>query len=273
MSGPGVEIDTESLKYVYFENSEIESFTEEFVAQLKGVEFLNVNDVGLKSVDGRSLGLLDELLTFWGGQNKLERLETNAFSGNKKLEMIYLKFNRISFIHHKAFDGLVELFVLDLSSNKLKEIRNIFESLRSLVKLDLSLNRIEKLDKNVFKNLGELRELNLMKNNLKFLDPDVFKPLLSLEFVNISFNKSPLGIISAELFKHNFHLKQIYLINNKIRAIDRKFLDNLKPSLEIISLRTNSCIDDDIIAANGTIAWSERLKLKDCNENFQDAFN
>lgn len=271
MPGCKVEIDTKSLKYVYFENSEIESFTEEFMDQLRGIEFLNVNDVGLESVDGRSLGILEELLVFWGSQNKLKRLEENAFSGNKKLEMIRLKFNRIRYIHPKAFEGLDQLFVLDISSNKLKTFEvQVFDSLINLIKLDLSMNLIEKIDEKVFKNLEMLRELNLMKNNLKHLDPKVYNPLVSLEFINISFNKSPLEIIFGNLFENNFHLKQIYLINNKIKAIDSSFLENLKPKLKLISLRKNSCVDDDVLAKNGTIVHSEKAKLRLCNENFYE---
>jgi Leucine-rich repeat (LRR) protein len=270
MPGLRVEIDTKSLKYVYFENSEIESFTEDFMKELRGVEFFNANDVGLESVDGRSLGILEEMLVFWGGQNKLQRLEESAFSGNKKLKMIYLKFNRIRYIHSKAFDGLDQLYVLDISSNKLKTLDIVFDSLTSLIKLDLSHNLIEKIDKKVFKNLRNLHELNLAKNNLKHLNPKVYDPLVSLEFINISFNISPLEIITGDLFKQNFHLKQIYLIGNKIKAIDRHFLENVKSKLEIVSLRRNACVDDDVLGRNGKIAGSEMVKLRLCFDSYYE---
>lgn len=269
MSQLEVEIDMKSLKYVYFENSDIESFTEEFAKQLKGVEVLNANDVGLKHIDGGIMGELSELIIFWGGQNRLKRLEAFAFANNKKLEVISLKFNRIRFVHPLALAGLKQLYVLDLSSNRLKTFDDIFKSLENLVKLDLSSNLIEIFDKEIFKSLGDLRELNLQKNNLKFLDPAVFEPLTSIQFLNISFNKSPLEIIVGHLFKHNFHLKQVYLIDNKIRAIDRRFLLNYKPSLEIISLRKNICVDDDILMTNDTVTKSEQLKIKECNEVFK----
>lgn len=270
MSRVEVEIDTKSLKYVYFANSEIGSFTAEFVKQLKGVEIFNANEVGLERIDGEVLGLLSEMLAFWGGQNQLKRLEANTFSRNKKLEAIHLKFNQINYIHPTAFDELHDLYVLDLSSNKLKILDNVFVSLHNLVKLDLSHNLLESFDTKIFENQNNLRDLNLQKNNLKQLNSKVFNPLTNLEFINISFNKSPLGIIKGKLFRMNFYLRQIYLIDNKISAIDRTFIFNSKPSLEIISFRMNSCLNDDVLALNGTIASSEKLKLKTCFDNFYE---
>lgn len=264
-----MEIDTESLKYVYFESSLIESLTEEFVEQLEGIEYLNADGVGLKRVDGEVLGRLKELTIFWGGSNRIKMLEAKAFSRNKKLVAIYLKFNQINFIDPRAFDELEQLYVLDLSSNKLRVVSTIFNSISMLVKLDLSSNLIEKIDSRAFVKLKTLRELNLHNNNLKRLDPDLFAPLLSVEHINISFNKSPLMTITADLFKYNFHLKKVFLINNKIESIDPKFIGNLNPELKVISLRYNSCIDDDmLVESNGTLTAFEKQKLEKCFNRF-----
>lgn len=266
-----VEIDTKSLKYVRFENSKIESFTEEFMEQLRGVELLNANGVGLERISERSLGELQELKVFWGGQNDIKRLEANVFSRNGNLEAILLKFNKIWFVHEETFMGLENLVVLDLSSNKLKTLQKFFEPLSSLVKLDLSSNLIEKIDSDAFSGLTSLRDLTLQKNNLKFINPVAFELLPSLEFINISFNKSPLRAIPGELFETNSHLKQIYLIANKIRTIDPKFLEHSKPALEITSLRQNLCVDDDVVGgANESSRAAETEKLNLCFEHFFD---
>lgn len=269
MSRLGVEVDMKSLKYVYFEESKIESFTEEFMEQLKGVEYFNANGVGLERIEARSFAKLSEILMFWGGQNRIERLEAGTFHGNSKLEAIYLKFNQIQFVHPDAFDGLSQLYMLDLSSNRLKSVVNIFDPVGSLVKLDLSMNFIEKLDRNIFMSLENLRGLSLQKNNLKRLDPIVFDPLTSLEHVDISFNKSPLKTIPGNLFKHNLQLRQIFLIGNKIQAVDPIFLENPKARLEEISFRFNACVDDDISnVMNGWIEKTQKHKLQKCFRNF-----
>lgn len=264
MNRRGVEID-KSLKYVYFGSSEIESFTEDFMEQLKEVEFFNANGVGLERIDG-SFRKLKELLVFWGGENRIEELGEKVFEENSNLEAIYLKFNQISFIHPKAFYGLPQLFVLDLSSNKLKNLDNIFETLKEVVRLDLSGNEIEKLNENIFRNMINLQELKIMKNNFKSLDPKVYHPLANLQSINISFNKSPIRKISGDLFKYNFNLQEIVLMNNQIEIIERRFILNGKPSLNILSLRSNKCVDSDIIRIDkeGQIEDSEIENLRKC---------
>lgn len=270
MNSLEVEIDAKSLKYVYFQNSEVKTFTEDFLEQLGDVEFFNANQVGLEQVDGKSLAKLKKLLEFWAGENEIEELHENSFSGNEKLEKIHLSFNQIRYIHPRAFNGLGNLIVLDLSSNKLKTLLGAFDPLTGLVRLVLSHNPIEEFNQNVFKKLGELRELKLLKVNLKFLDPKVFHPLTSLEYINISFNKSPLKI-SGNLFKHNHHLKEIILIKNSIKSIDPQFLRHHKPNLKHVSVRMNSCIDKDFLNLdNGKIEDAAFEMLTICFRNYLD---
>ena len=59
---------------------------------------------------------------------------------------------------------------LDLSSNKIKEIRkDVFKGLDNLKKLDLSRNSIEELQPGAFAHLTQLEELDLRRNCLKIL--------------------------------------------------------------------------------------------------------
>ena len=269
MSRLEVEIDTKSLKYVYFQLSEIESFTEEFMKQLKGVKFFNVNEVGLKRVDGTSLSKLSTMLIFWGGLNEIKRLEANAFSGNRNLEWIYLPFNKIHQIHENVFDGLYQLTALDLSSNKIKNLTNFLDPLNNLIKLDLSSNLIEELPVKIFKNLRNLRSLKLAKNNLMCLDPRTFDTVKNLESITISFNQASFEVINGSLFKNNIKLIEIILIGNRIKAIDKNFLRNSKPSLKLLSLRNNSCIDHNFVDfIEGVLNKNQELLLETCFRNF-----
>lgn len=266
-----MEIDTKSLKYVYFQLSEIESFPEEFMEQLKGVEFFNANGVGLERIDGKSLGKLDEMLVFWGGLNKIESLEARSFSENIKIEAIYLKLNRIQHIDPMAFEGIPQLLALDLSSNRLSKFGRCFDPLIQLVAVDLSSNLIEKLPEDTFKNLKDLRDLKLQNNQFLALDPDLFKPLISLRYINMSFNKHPLNTIVGDLFEFNLNLNQFLFIGNKLKAIDRDFFKHFKQSMDMLSFRFNSCIDDDFIhIKNGTLDESDYVKLNRCFDNFNE---
>jgi hypothetical protein len=261
-----VEVDGKSFKYVFFRNSNIEFFTDEFVEQLEGVEYLNANEVGLMHIDGNALGRLPELLIFWGSQNDIESLDAGAFSGNFNLELICLKFNRINFVHHDAFHGLNRLFKLDLSSNRLVKLERIFDTLTNLMILDLSSNRIENLSDEVFKGLGKLRQLNLSKNQLKFLYAEALDPLVRLQTIDLCFNK--LTVINKRILKYNKKLTKILFCGNQIRAIDSKFFANRKKKLDLMLLRSNACIDDDFDLVNGTLSKNDVMKFSSCYENF-----
>lgn len=268
MSRLRVEIDKKSLKYVYFQLSEIESFTEQFMKQLQGVEFFNANEVGLKQVDGISLSSMQK---FWGGLNEIRRLEANAFSGSRNLQAIFLKFNQIQWIHETAFNGLYYLFQLDLSSNKLASLTSFLDPLINLIRLDISSNLIERLPPNIFRSLSNLRDLKLMNNKLIFLDPLSFNPLSNLEALNISFNKSPFTIINGTFLEKSNKLKEILLIGDKIKAIDRRFFENLRSSINFISFRDNFCIDLDLtMSTNKTLSRDQEIQLETCFKKFDE---
>jgi len=265
-----VEIDTQLLKYVYFDHSEIEGFTKPFLAQLKGIEYFNANSIDLEYLNGEILSGLDSIIGFWAAHNSLKSLNAYTFAGNQELELIYLKFNRIDYIHENAFVGLDNLYVLDLSSNNLKEISNAFDSLHQLVRLDLSSNLIESFDESIFDGLPHLMELNLQKNNIKLLDPAVFNPLRNLQYINLSFNKSPIEVIPGNLFALNYRLRRLHLTGNGIKGIDRQFFMHDKPNLELVSFRQNSCVNDDVeLLSNATISRSQLMKFKMCYEKFR----
>lgn len=265
-----VNIPHENLKYVFFRNSQIEFFTDEFVEQLEGIEFLNVNNVGLETIQDNVLGRLNEIIAFWGSQNKLKVLEDGVFSGCRQLEVISLALNRISYIHKNAFYGLEYLTILDLSSNRLKNLDEFFRTLYNLVELNLSSNLIEYFHDETFKDLQNLKALSIAKNNIKYLNAKAFDALSNLEFLNMCFNRSPIPIIYGRFLKYNAKMKQILLCNNMIKAIERKFFLNKKPRLAIILLRMNSCTNEDFTVRNETIISEELMKFQLCHDNFDD---
>lgn len=263
-----MEIDAKSFKYVFFHNSNIKFFTNEFVERLGKIKYLNVNEVGLEHIDGNVLGKLSGLLIFWGSQNELTNLDAGAFSDNRNLELICLKFNKINYIHPYALFGLSNLKSLDLSSNKLKSMEKIFNSLSNLVSLDLSSNLLETLDDEIFEKLKNLKQLSLSKNNLKSLNAEAFDALKSLEYIDLSFNK--LEKISKRILKHNKNLNKIIMNGNKIKSIELKFFTNAKPKLNLILLRMNVCTNDDLTTQNGIISQNQLLKFNLCFENFNE---
>uniref|UniRef100_A0A0K0EJS2 TIR domain-containing protein n=1 Tax=Strongyloides stercoralis TaxID=6248 RepID=A0A0K0EJS2_STRER len=81
---------------------------------------------------------------------------------------------------------LKHLAILDMSGNKIREIKNQdFNSFFSIQQLTLSNNLIEKIEKYVFKNIPLLQHLEIHNNQLREI-PELGEKLLHL---NLAFNK------------------------------------------------------------------------------------
>lgn len=121
-------------------------------------------------------------------------------------------------IDEKAFRGFDRLTELNLSNNKLVEIRaESFLELSALTKLDLSHNRIETVDASAFESLINLEEL-LLNNNL-------------------------LTRLGGKMFARNKKLKALVVNDNKISQIASNFFDFCCGQLHVLDLTNNVCID------------------------------
>ena len=266
-----IKIKSVDNQHVFFVDSTIKYLSTDFLKQLKYMEYFNANGIGLEKIDRNSLKVFNLLYGFWGGQNKLKKLEAKTFIDNPSLELLYLKFNRIEYVSSHAFLGLDNLMVMDLSSNRIKTIQNgTFHNLYKLIKLDISSNSIEYLQEDTFEHLQSLRQLIIAKNNFKTINPHTFDPLVNLEYFNLSFNKSPIEFIEGRLFKQNKKLNQVFLISNKIRSIDPQFFYNKKVKLTRISLRSNKCINDDVEPVDGKLNHDFNRQLEQCFMNFKN---
>lgn len=137
---------------------------------------------------------------------------------------------------------------LDLSNNLIETITSASLKLlsrSSFKRLDLSLNKLEKLDYAVFKSLSTLRSLNLSMNQLKtinmfafaseahtLVDLDlshnlitdqsmeflVFSSFVSLRSLNMNYNR--LSILSNHWFYNLYKLEYLSLSHNNLRSFD-----------------------------------------------------
>ncbi|MBN3312109.1 TLR21 protein, partial [Atractosteus spatula] len=99
--------------------------------------------------------------------NNIEKIEEQDFTGVKGLKKLYLQFNQISFIDHRAFEDNPELEYLDISNNYLLEGSVLpFKNLVALNYLDISNNIGDKIQ------LGPQDSTWVMNNLLKQLESD-----------------------------------------------------------------------------------------------------
>ena len=149
--------------------------------------------------------------------DKIKRINSNAFNGLVNLETLSLSDNEIEVIEANSFESLVNLKVLKLNSNKIKQIySNTFTGLSNLEELELNSNQILTIEPNAFECLGNLRLLWLNKNNMKVIESNVFKGLLRLENLNLLFND--IDMIEKNAFEGLSNLIAL-LMSGKIKHV------------------------------------------------------
>ncbi|XP_068433660.1 toll-like receptor 5 [Clinocottus analis] len=156
-----------------------------------------------------------------------------------------------------TFEGLVNSSVinLDLSKNRIFALQRAFLSpLKDAVIIDISVNKINQINKNAFNGLqGHLRMLNLSSNLLGEIYAHTFTNLTDLRVLDLSYNH--IGVLGDKAFSGLPKLRAIYLTGNSLRNLhssaplpnlDYLFLgDNkLEYLTEIIAMANNSIYVD-----------------------------
>ncbi|XP_026477176.1 slit homolog 1 protein-like [Ctenocephalides felis] len=124
-------------------------------------------------------------------------------------------------------DSKTNISVVQMQNNELTHLLP-FPALDIKV-LDLSLNRILRIEPATFKNLQNLTELNLSNNRLtsKFLipsvfegdySPDAYEPLKSMKVLKLGNNM--LHTLDQDLFEHLGTLEVLSLESNPFKVID-----------------------------------------------------
>ena len=139
--------------------------------------------------------LSPHLQTLYLNDNRITKIEKNAFAGLNSLQLLNLSANNIDKIEKNAFEGLNSLLVLNLYANNIDKIENnAFEGLNSLQGLTLSANDIDKIEKNAFEGLNSLLVLNLSNNKIINIEKKAFEGLTGLCVLNLSHNNRIGGI-------------------------------------------------------------------------------
>jgi hypothetical protein len=111
----------------------------------------------------------------------------------------------------------------------LREIRltcleeNTFSSLKLLIQLDISNNRLSTIGRTIFNNLDSLEYLNISSNLIKYIYMDQFSSLINLFDLDMSDNL--IEHFYPSTFCNLTRLKNLYFHMNRLKVIDK--LDGL----------------------------------------------
>ena len=169
---------------------------------------------------------------------------------------------------YRGFSELERITQIRILSISLEEVDEAtFKGLANLKVIYLYNCDIQELPSNVFSNCIEyLRELNLSGNKLTKIEADLFKGLRNLETLDLGYNE--IENIHQESFRDLISLKKLNLISNKLNSIQRKCFKSLNSnSIELVYLQANN-FDPDVCSyirssshyRRVTSDWDEFLK-------------
>ncbi|KAK1789528.1 hypothetical protein P4O66_015446 [Electrophorus voltai] len=149
--------------------------------------------------------------------NNLVEVKAGSFP-SLPLKNLYMNNNRISVLEHGCFNSLSNtLLVLRLNRNRLSSIPAKIFQLPSLQHMDLSRNRVRRVEGLTFHGLHKLRSLKMQRNSLVRLMDGAFWGLSSMEVLQLEYNN--LTEVSKGWLYGLLTLQQLHLAHNAISRI------------------------------------------------------
>jgi len=272
-----------NLEVIRIVDAELESIDVNSLSNCKNLDKLLLSVNKIRELPEFLLFRNSKLTQLWIHDNQLTTLHENLFLNQKELEFLYLSENQINFLPSNIFRPLMKLKVLELHSNKLQSINpDWFVNLQNLEWLILNGNQISEIPSKCFASLRKLESLWIYQNKIKILKSNSFDGLQNLHLLNLDSNEIsdlPVGVftplkniqnlgldqnttIHSDSFDVHNQLTKVYLQDNKINAIDEKFIDNT--AVTILNMTNNICSLID----TGTRSQI-KPNLKKCFDNYQ----
>ncbi|CAK1585527.1 unnamed protein product [Parnassius mnemosyne] len=213
--------------------------TDNCLSKLRSLSKLFLQNNAISSLENGAFGGLLSLHVLNLSSNFINTVPPDLFSDTKSLKEIILSNNTINVLPPGLFSGLDQLQTLDISHNDLTSQwinRGTFVGLLRMVILNLSYNKLTKIDRFMFQDLYSLQKLNLEHNDIITIEEHAFEELRNLHSLTLSHNK--LSHIHTHLFTDLHVLHELFIDNNKIVHIDENAFDNMT-TIEDLGLNDN----------------------------------
>ena len=208
--------------------------------QLQKLKKLMLESNSINVLEDGAFEGLDALQTLSLANNQLVALPPALFkSSRSKLQKLYLQNNSLSVLAPDIFQGLDQLLVLNISHNEVSNewlTSTTFSSLVRLVALDVSFNKLTRLDQSLFAGMTSLQVLYLKQNQIHTVAPNTFINQNNLHILLLSHNAMenlhPRALAGLSV------LKALSLDHNKLSGMHRNALRNCS-SLQDLALNNN----------------------------------
>ena len=219
-------------------------------SQLSSLELLRLDNNRLNILEDQAFSDLRQLKVLSLANNELVALPPELFEADpstssttaipaSRLEELYLQNNSLSVLAPGLFNPLEHLLVLNLSRNELTNDWVTSSSLRPLVRLvalDMSHNKLTKLDQSMLSGLTALQILNVGNNNIHTVSANTFLFQHNLHILLLSHNDletlHPRAVAGLPV------LNSLSLDHNQLRSLHRNALRNCS-SLQDLALNNN----------------------------------
>lgn len=154
----------------------------------------------------------------------IENVQESAFNGCTELTGLWLNTNHIKVIHRNMFGDTIRLQTLDFHDNQLMKLdfdarELVFENLRELKVLNLSMNNLTEFSSQVINSNRKLEELSLYSNELSDVSAGlIVNHLPNLKRFLLDDNEiSCTRVVELNQFLQSKGILNDHLANNKIR--------------------------------------------------------
>ncbi|PSN34628.1 hypothetical protein C0J52_26126 [Blattella germanica] len=229
---------------------------------------------GLSNINTLIYRLMQDLLVLDLGDNEFKYIASDEFRDLRNLQTLKLDGNQLpvvlerTFGYHGNLGGQTDLQVLSLARNRIAKITSAaFANLTTLQELDISYNKLDKLETQTFIPLSDslrqlklsgntvplsevkyilqmvpkLRDLSLADMGISEVHIGIFVFLEQLRFLNMSGNH--IMHFPAQVLSPIPKLQEIDLSRNRFRGLDERLLLRLE-AVKTIHLHSNPWICD-----------------------------
>ncbi|XP_023239016.1 toll-like receptor Tollo isoform X1 [Centruroides sculpturatus] len=224
-----------TIQIIQLQNNKLRSIRNITDRPLYSLQSLLLSNNPIEVIDENSFGNnFPQLNTLYLTNTHLIRIESRAFQNLIKLRQVILNNNRLEYLDDDLFANIMTLQKIDIATNKIRDIKNLFKRSSGILTLLLSNNTINDIE-NCFNYNKHLKTLFLDGNEITIIKSNTFFNNNKLKIINLDQNK--IEYLEKDCFRGLYNLKKLLLSNNRITTLNGS-LDNL-PHLEILYLNDN----------------------------------
>lgn len=243
-----------ALDFIALDHNELEYIDVELFARNSLLQKVLLNNNRIVSLDCEAFAHIDYLSSLDLSHNRLLGFSTSCFRRQLPLSLairnnritnltvinidsLDASNNNISMLEMEDDSSILETLIV--ANNSLVNITSWFRRLRSLKQLDISWNKIGRLNIGAFANLKKLNKLYLKRTQLSGIDYGTFANQMELKVLDISYND--LNHIDFDVFfPYLKGLEELYIDgNNLTEAGGLSLTVNSFPNLKSIGLSHN----------------------------------